>query len=349
MNTAPVAPLRYILTPTVKDEYDSDQAGYDAASDEPTMVKLSDENDKVSGLEHLYGHIINHRERPSTALGDVTGNEGFMDIVKSAANGVIETIRRFFKWLWSFFGSKAAAAEVKTRSLKNVARAKGVKDGEIKYPKNTLYIYSKTGRPEGNLNWLAPALQDLEHNTDKVEKYAKLIEDYCNKVKTELSGKGSYAPILSAFEQGVKDLFKPNGENLFTFGIPNNMRVSKEGKMTWEGVSVDRKRFQGATFQVNITQFNELVDKVNAVQAKLEQLTKDLTKLEDPMVRSLEAALHEAAGKGDNPEEQRLIKAGIDEIKRMARTAMQNIGNLETELYRAYLAVVDILQASVKE
>ena len=348
MNTAAVAPLRYILTPTVKEEYDADEAGYSAAADEPKMEKLSLENDQVSGLEHLYGYILNHRERPSINLGLVTGEEGFFDLIKDGVTSLIETVKKFFKWIWSFFGSKSAAAEVRSKSLQERVRDHGVKDEEIPYPKTVLTIYPKPGKLEGNINWLSDVLTSLGGNVDKVGKYIKLVEEYCTKTQAALKGDGDYTAVREALEKGVKELFKPDSNGKIAFG--RNERLSfdeKTGKISLNSIQEPNDRRKGAKFRTTQSQVDTLLTAAYAERKRLDELTKDITTLENPMVKALDDTLAQA--KAANEEEAAKLRKGNDIIKEVVRVAMNNINVMETELYREYLAVLDIFTACVRK
>ena len=85
MTPTPVKPAHFTVSPTVKEIYTEGEEEFIAAGEIPQMTLLSNENDSVTGLESIYGTILREHQR-KLPISSVTGNESFMESVKSGFN-----------------------------------------------------------------------------------------------------------------------------------------------------------------------------------------------------------------------------------------------------------------------
>lgn len=348
MNTQPVPPLRYILAPTLKEEYLADQAGYDAAMDEPVLAKLSTENDKVDGLESLYGYVINSRPRASV---DVTGNEGFIDTIKKGVGVVIQAIKDFFKWLWSFFGSKDKKVEVKQQTLKERLAKNGVVEGNIPYPKSAALIYPKgEGKFDNNINWLESCMASLSSAAEQTVQFAGLIKGFCEDV-SKMPSEGIGDRVVernNTLREKVREVFKADGEGAIKFirdkGIEFDM---KTGKFTMKPPAGDQ-RVKDATFIAHTTQVQTYLNHYDKIRKSLMDAYKASHALESTMINALNAILNKASKDAKDAGNQEL-NMGVNKVHEQIKTAMFNLHALEVGLYRCAEAVLELLDASIKK
>lgn len=349
MNTQPVTPLRFIFAPTLKEEYLADQAGYDAANDEPVMEKLSSENDKIDGLENLYGYVLNQRPRPAV---EVAGTEGFLDTIKKAASAVVQAIKDFFKWLWSFVGSKDKKVEQKQQSLKDRLTKNGTVDGNIPYPKSVALIYPKDeGKLDNNLNWLEGCMTDMITAAGQTEKFAGLIKDFCNQVNN-MPSEGIGERVVEgnkALREKVRGVFKADNESAIKFvkdkGLTFDINTGKFGMSTSPN---QQQRVKGATFIAHTEQLKTLLNHYDKIKASLMTVYKACHALEESMIGTMNKIIDKASKDAKDQGNQEMNQA-LNRVREQIRTAMFNIHALETGLYRCAEAVLDVIDASIKK
>ncbi|MNM24597.1 hypothetical protein D3C81_350300 [compost metagenome] len=349
MNTQPVPPLRYILAPTLKEEYLADQAGYDAAMDEPVMTKLSTENDKVDGLEGLYGYVLNSRPRTSV---NIDGNESFIDTIKKGVGVVIQAIKDFFKWLWSFFGSKSKKIEMKQQTLKERLSKNGAVDGNIPYPKSTILIYPRSeGKLDNNLNWLEACMTAMVSAATQTEQFASLIKTFCEEVP-KMPNEGIGERVVEKNKQlreKVREIFKADGKGAIKFIREKGIEFDiKTGKFTMKPPSGDQQRIKGATFITHTNQLQTLLGHYDKIKKSLMDVYKATHALETSMINSLNAILEKASKEAKDQGDSQMNLA-VNKVREQIKTAMFNINALEVGLCRCAEAVLEVLDASIKK
>lgn len=351
MNTNSVAPLRFVLTATVKEEYDAGQDGYDAIAKEPTLAKLSNENDQVGGLEGVYGYIINHRPRPASALTQVEGSEGFFSTLREGFDALVKMVKDFFQWLWSFASGKSAKTKSVAVSLEQKLKQKGMKDEEIPYGTGAYRIYPKDGKPDSNIAWMPGVMTHLGNEAERINRYSKLIEEYCKKVEHDLTSAGgkNHAAIREGFFKGSHDLLKPNDHGLVDFGRKGAFQYeSKTGKLVAApipGSSMDR--FKSATFRTSLHEVESLVTASLTLGKKIDGVLNNTATSETPIVQSLNRLL--SSTKGSTPDEERQLRAGADVIKEVIRVGFSNLQLLETSLVKAHSTAVNMIARCAKD
>lgn len=345
MNTHPVAPLRYVNSPTVYEEYEEDREGYDLVSDETTMVALSRENDKISGLESVYNYVLHRHQNRLTAS---TGTEGFIDSVKHGIGKLIQVVKDFFKWIWSFFGTKGKALKDKGDELEVALKANGVREDDIPYPKAAFYIFPKTPRLPSNVGWVSTVIGDIEGGIKTIERYSASVGNFCKELGRLIdhSKYTEFTTKQSAFYQEVKGLLGVNANQEATLVVKDDLVVGKNTvevtiNLTRELGVLSNDRVKNATFKTNVSQVRELLVKHNRLTESLKDMNTKVHSLENDFVTALMASLDV---KEASPEAQAVIK----EMKAVIRKAMASLKVMETEVYRSANAVYAVLEAAVK-
>lgn len=343
MNLNGVPTLRYVVAPTTKEIYDSDKASYDALDEIPTLDTLSNENDTVDGFESLYGYVLQRRQY--LPIDSVTGNEGFISFIKTTVKVLLVSIKNFFKWVWSFFGSKEKTTEIKSRTVGENLLKYGVNTGEIPYPKTTAFIYPTKTRPANNLNWLSASLTNMVKGVDKAQLYI----DKLNKFVTPTISPGKeFHELLSgkidAYQKEVNGLFGNSGKPVNFLSV-NDIRLSS-GRLTYEMNGQSTHLIKGATFQTTDTQVKTLYAEYSVFKSKLSVLTKSITGLERGMVKTVEFGLELVNAAGKEPAKS---KEALSKLRNTINTSMGNIKVLETALYRGSSSVLAIINNCVKK
>lgn len=349
MNTQPVPPLRYILAPTLKEEYLADQAGYDAVTDEPVMAKLSTENDKVDGLESLYGYVINSKPR---ATVEITGNEGFIDTIKKGVGVVIQAIKDFFKWLWSFFGSKDKKVEMKQESLKDKLAKHGASSDPIPYQRSVLIIYPKAeGKLDNNINWLEACMTDMASACDQVVQMAGQIKVFCEDV-SKMPNEGIGGRIVErnkALREKVRSIFKADNEGAIKFIRDKGLTFDlKTGKFEFRPPVDFAGRLKGATFTTHTNQLQSFLGHYDKIKKGLLDMYKAAHALEGSMINALNEILKKASKDSKDSGDKEMDQA-VRKVQEQIKTAMFNIHALETGLYRCADSVLDVLASAIKK
>lgn len=341
MNLQGTVPVRYITTPTLQEIYQEDSDSYDALSEEGAMIELSNENDRVKGTESLYGYILNNRKMPAPDWGEVTGNEGFMDTVKKKMGNFIQMVRDFFKWVWSFFGSKQKRAELRATKFKRDLKEGNVKDGDIKYPGSVIVIYPDNRKPDNNLSWMKKTNENISKGIDKTEGFISLLNDFLSKLKERLSGEDFLVQVtnsIKAFEDDRDKLLGLNDKKVGTLIAPNDIHTTN-GVIARGNRGLDRKLFKDATFKTSLSEIQTFEKEYSFLVDKLGTLTKNVAKVEAKIIETLNKVVAV----------QEKVKGAFDiMIRDTIRIAMVYIKVLEIFVFYANKAVGDIIAASIK-
>lgn len=343
MDAPQTHPLRYVVTPAVKELYEEDQEGYDALMEEPALEKLSNENDRVSGAESIYGHILNHR--PRVTVTSVTGNEGLISMAGSVIMKLIRSVKNFFKWIWSFFGSKEAINKTKSTLVQEKLGLHGAKDGEIPYNATTFTLYPKTGKPDNNLNWVSGVMTGMEKVIGTYEAHADNLHRFFTEMTQQLTGDettSKFNVVYADFKKKSAELFVAEGKTVENFLGARTLKA-EGGRYKLEVNYAKSAAFKGATFQVSTTQLRSLFEEYNKLDGKMKLLNEKQAKLEDTLVKALNKSLN--AAKDDHP----ALKKPIDYIKQEVRQCMVNMKMMTTALYQADWEILKLLSSCVKK
>jgi hypothetical protein len=343
MNSVNVIPLRHIVAPAVKELYEEDQEGYDAVADEPVMNALSNENDRVDGLEAIYGHILNHRPRVMTY--EVTGTEGLVSWIADSVKSFIQTVKKFFKWLWSFFSGKEAAVDVAKKQVKEKIAGYGAIDGPIKYPKDVLYLYPKQGKLDVNLSWLTTVMQTAEKNIAKADKYIDELQTLFKAIyaHTNKDGKAEdLKGVVDSFKKGFEDLFSKDGTGTTNFSGSATL-LNKGGTLSFVTGSDQPKFQEGATFFITTSQLKTLFDEYNSMDKKIREFSGKTYDLEKGTLVVLNRFIQVSG------QESPQLKAPLETIKAEVRRCMTNVKALHLEFMKLNKRTVDLLGLCTKK
>lgn len=322
MAPTPVKPLTFTVSPTVKEIYEEGEAEFIAAGEIPQMALLSNENDKVSGLESLYGIILreHHRKLP---VSSVTGNEGFMDTVREGFKKLIQAVKDFFKWMWGLVAGKEKAAENKLTKTEEALDKSGAKPGEIPYPKKAAYVYKKDGKPDNNLHWVKETLVDMVKVADKAIAYVKDASALMDAVTnaTETSAMARMVALPKELSSNIRSVFNLE-EHKPGFLLVGNDVILKEGRLSEDASDYDIKRFMGAKFITSTDELRTLLKGAKEVQKKTTELRKALFNMEETIVKNLQKAIV-VTGKTEG-DKQFAEKAGTA-VKEAVRDTMANL------------------------
>lgn len=332
---------RFINTPTLLEEYNEDQKGYDQVIDGDTVIELGNEYKAVSGNEEFYKVLLSSMTSP---VREVAGNEGFMETMKKGATSVIQAVKDFFKWLFSFFTSKKEIAERKTMNLTLQIEKHGVKEEEVSYPASYTNVYPKTGVTANNLAWMMPALDDIETAMKRVEKYVAVVESTCNTLVADITKtgvseeklKGSIVDFIKKSQEAldVKELNKPTE----FFGL-NDFQMDGSGKI--KELPDPPNTTKDPKFRTDQTQVLALLKKQQELVGSAYTMVETSTKLEKTFIKGLNSSLQ---GTKDKPQ----VKAAED-LQEIIRHVMANLKIMESCVFRAIFAASDILSATVKK
>jgi len=342
MNGQSVAPLRYIVTPTLKDISDQDREEFDAVEAQPLMVELSAENDQVSGTEKYYNYILHSQAVVAAEMGTVNGAEGIWSSIKNGVDKVIQMVKDFFKWIWSFFSAKEKKIDNKLREIDHRLKDKGIKTGEIHYPQTTYYIYPKTvsGKPAGDLGWVSETNSRIAKGITNSNTYATLLGEHLNLLERMAKAFNPVADMVKAtlaYQGKVREIFgKSATGDKATFITQDDFRFGI-GRIVYSPVNSSRRDFHAATFTTTVTTVEEIRKETVSNLALVKKMTVDLQKLEKEMVDTL-TFLKNAKS----------ITSGVHKVfSTVIRNSLDDIRTFENCLYRSLNTVGDLLKAAV--
>jgi len=338
MNGQSVAPLRFIVTPTLKDISDQDREEFDAIEQQPVMEELSAENDQVSGTERYYNYILHSHAVVAADLGSVSGTESILDSVKNGVKKVIQMVKDFFKWIWSFFSAKEKKIDNKLENIDHRLKDKGVKSGEITYPQKTYFIYPKPGKPAKDLGWVSETNKRVAKGITNVNSYAAKLTDLLNTMERMAKDRQPVGEITKAvvgFNGQVRDIFDARGRDKATFITTDDFRFGPT-KIQYNPSGNVRKDFHAATFTTTQTTVEEIRKETKANLVHLKTLTVDLQKLERTMVDTLTLL----SNSKDIPSSVHKVFSSV------IRNALEDIKGFEHVLYKALVTITDLCWAA---
>lgn len=335
-----VTPLRYIVTPTLKDISDQDREDFDAIAAQPLMAELSAENDQVSGTEKYYNYILHSQAVVAAELGSVSGSEGFFGSIKEGVKKLIQMVKDFFKWVWSLFSAKGQKIDQKLQSIDHELKDKGVKTGDIKYPRSTRFIYPKPGKPAKDLSWVSEANQRIAKGITNVGSYATLLTEHLGNLERMAKDHKPVGDMTGAtltYNGKIRSLFSTGGKEKGTFITTDDFRFGPI-RVTYSPTGNTQKDFEGATFTTSQSAVEDIRKDSLANLKQLKALTVDLAKLEKTMVDTL-TLLSNAKD----------VSSGVHKVfGSIIRNSLEDIRLFEYTLYKAVLTVADLCWATIK-
>jgi len=299
--TEQALPLRFVNTPTVKEIYEQEHEGEDLGLDDEDVEKLSDEYDRAGSEGYYHRVVFSYLKSQQRSLTDVTGNEGFGEWVKKTVTGFIESVKKFFAWLWSFFGGKKEQVERKAKALDERLKEHGAKTGDIPYAKTYIQAWGSPKPVPASLDWLGGVIDALGKAVGQVESHHTAFKAFVESVKSInykdgpfISDKKSKLDAeVTKYGNATKSAYGniPVGEWKEWVGI-GLISIGKDGKVT---VSVNNKILpQGdkqPTFKTNTTQVENLLKKFVIVLEKWDKLSKDQADLEQVVIKQFNNAM----------------------------------------------------------
>ncbi len=339
MSNEGVKPLRFVVSASLKDIYDEDMEGFDAVVDNAVMSKLSDENDAVSGTERFYNYILHNHPTAVTDFGSVSGSESLVDSLKKGIRALIQTVKDFFKWIWSFISGKEEKIDVKLKSVSHLLKDKGVKTGNIPYPNTAVFIYPKPGKPAGELGWVGDANKRIAKGISNAEAYAdeldKLLQKLVHLTKQRSPTK-EFTDTVIAFNGKVKDIFGLSGRDKGTFITTNDFSFGI-GRIDYHPSANRRSDFKGVTFVTSQTAVEVIHKDAEINLNSVKKLTLSLHKLEKDIVDTLTLVSNYSE-----------ITSNTHKVfSNVVRDGLSDIKTLSTVLHKAIMAVADICRASI--
>ena len=331
--------VRAINTPTVMEEYEQDQEGYNQMVDPETATQLSREYDRVTGNEALYRTLLSRIIVDDHSA--ITGNEGFFDTIKKGVSTIIQTVKDFFKWLWEFFTGKTVVWGHKVESLEEKLKKTGVPSGEIKYPAGWTGIYNQKTAPSSSLTWLGEALTDLKSGLGKVDAYVKALKKFGDSVGGLLGNDKASAldKEIEDLHTQIKNIFKATGSEPVKFFCNYTVKVTggsaevKPLTLSFDG----KKEFK---FKTDSNQIAGYMNTAKGISDEFIKHIKDSSSLEQGFIKALNKTLE--AAKAEDPN-----KTAPGKIQTVVRTAMGDIKRMETALQRAVNSALDVLGAAI--
>lgn len=346
MNPASAIPLRYVVAPAVAQLYEDDKEGFDAVTDEPVMAKLSNENDMVTGQESVYGYILNKHATTHVSLDSVDGSEGFFKSVKKGFTDLIKAVKDFFKWIWSFFGSKKKGIENRAEDIAKAIDKNGAKEGEIPYPKSVVGIYQKTGKLDNNIAWLSKSVDNTAKAIDKTIYYVDLVKGLVVITGEKLFKEGGEKEFLEVYDNFNKALAEKFGiKGKATNFLGTNDLVLNAGRFAMEFNPQAAAQAKDAKFHTTTAQLQTYIKDYDALMGKIDAMTTAIHSIEGGIVHALENKLIVAGALNkQNPTQ----KKAVEDLKKVVRATMGNIKVLQGSIYRAANAILDIIAAATK-
>lgn len=341
---------RFINTPTLLEEYNDDQKGYDQVIDGDTVIELHREYTAVQGNEEFYKVLLTNLVSPAPL--DVVGNEGFMDTLKKGATSVIQAVKDFFKWLFSFFTGKKEIANRKVIELELKLEKNGVIEDEINYPASYTNVYDKTGITANNLAWMPGALEDVAKAMARMGHYCQAVEKGVGNIETAALLAGSKVDpsmlkvLVEEFVEGtrkaleIKEINKP----VTFFGLCD-IQMDAQGKL--KELPDPPNTTKNPKFRTDLTQVRSLLGKQKLLTTNADTMLNNSVKLEKVFITALNKTLEKA--KGADETEGKAFTKTAEEVQELVRHVMANVKLLEMAVFRAIFASSDILSATVKK
>jgi len=341
-----VAPLRFVNTPTVMEVWEQSQTKEPELpeKDEDELSKEYDDKGDVTGTESFYRFIIQEaRVQPRR----VDGNEGFFETIGKGFNAFIENIKKFFKWIFSFFGNSSAQIERTTEKAEKAIEVKGVDKDPVPYPKDYTRIWDGSGNPGSDIGWVTKSLSKVnEVITKQLEPYLKEVQKYIDdvnhinvNVKDGMlsNAKEDMDKARSEHISAINKLFK---DGPFIGGVV--LDIADNGKLIGRANGKITKAKKGVTLKFQPTAAGNLaVLKAARASNKLSSdATKKITDMETNVVKGLNESIKFASSLDvKDSTGAKLVASGV---KSMVTTAMANLSFLQELIAKCIRAAATI-------
>lgn len=342
--------LRYVNTPTMKEVYEASNPEEELTESDGDVQELADEYDgktdgEVAGKEAYYQLMQRHLQHVTP---DVDGNEGIWASIKNGLSILIENIKKFFKWLFSFFTSKKRATDQATEKLTKLVKEVGVKEGDVAYPKDYPIIWNAAGKPGNDINWLNTKIGEVGKAINEVGKgYTKCLKEYVQKVNGLSISNGQLshgeADFKKAETEFVTNLEKVIKTGVFVGGV--TLSINPKGRLVAKATSGITKAVPGLKYKATTSGVNSALAAITHTNEDFGGFTTELTSLENVMIATLNKAMEVAKQlELDNPLASKKI---TDNVKHIVNTALANIKTLETIFFKSINAALSVANVAV--
>lgn len=178
MKMTTVGSRRFLETPTIMDSW-VDEFGDDVVDtvSEKDQEELQEEWNKTSGLESLYGMLV-ELTTPVQTISSITGNESNDGIISR----FIQWIKNFFKGIYNFFtgnsdggGSSSKGGDKKKEDVFKKIDSHFEEGKIVTVPKSYARFFEGHGKPKEDMRWVGEVV-------DKQIKFNKLFTSYIKEV-----------------------------------------------------------------------------------------------------------------------------------------------------------------------
>lgn len=340
--------LRYVNTPTVKEIWEAGNPDSGLVESDSDVQELADEYNgtgEVAGKEAYYQFLQRNLQEVTP---NVAGNEGLWETIKSGLSTMIENIKKFFKWLFSFFTSKKRATDQATEKLTKILKEVGVKEGDVQYPKDYPAIWNAPGKPGTDINWVNTNIAAVGKAINEVGKgYTKCLKDYVQKVNGLSIGNGQLSHGEEDFKKAetefVTNLGKVIKTGAFVGGV--TLSVNPKGRLVAKATPGITKAVPGLKYKATTSGVNAALSAITHANEDFGSFTTELTSLENVMVATLNKAMEVAKQlELDNPLASKKI---TDDVKQIVNTALANIKTLENIFFKAINSALSVANVAV--
>lgn len=328
-----VAPLRFVNTPTVMEVWEQSQAKEPELpeKEEEDLSKEYDDKGEVTGTEAFYRFIIQEaRVQPRR----VDGNEGFFEAIGKGFTNFIETVKKFFKWIFSFFGNSAAQVDRTTEKAEKAIEVKGVDKNPVPYTKDYTRIWDGSGNPGNDISWVNRALSKVnEVITKQLEPYLKEVQKYIDDVnhihstvKDGMLSNGKEELDKARLEHisAINKLFK---DGPFIGGVI--LDIADSGKLIGRanGKITKAKKGTKITFQPTAAGNLSVIKAARASNKLAKEATKKITDMENNVVKGLNESIKFSSSL--DVKDSTGAKLVATSVKSMTSIAMANLSFLQ--------------------
>ena len=351
--TDTVLARRFVNTPTVMELWEVEHAKEPQEVDDKEVDDLSDEYDNkgdVTGTESYYKWILSGIQEPHRDLKLWSGNEGLWSTVKSGLSSLIEGIKKFFKWVFGFFTSKQRIVDQTTEKLEKAIKIKGVKEGDIPYPKDYPLIWNAEGKPGNDIGWIKGKLTLIESSiNNEGKKYIEVLNNYISGLGTILGTHGQISQAKEKFDDAEKAFVSKLATAIKTgpFMACTTLEIGKNGKLIAKANPKITRAGKATTFKATVSGVEAILNAVQHTNDLYGDFTKKVSELETIFIDRCNQAIK--LGTDLEVEDETKAKAIADRIKQVLNVHMANIKLLQNLYFKAINAGLTVANASVKQ
>lgn len=343
-----VHPLRFVNTPTVKEIWEAENGKeVESESTDAEVQATSDEYDRVSGNEGFYQLFLKHSPKPMSSRDLYSGTESFWDEIKKGVNYVIDSVKKFFKWVYSFFTSKKELVERTKNKLSKVIDVKGVKEGDIAYPALTAAIWNANGKPGSSLSWMSAKITEVDKAISKAMEYKDATKVFVEEVGKAMAkhgqlhkSKADVDNLVANFSKKVATFF-PEGPFL---GL-TTVTINKDGKIILKrNGAISQKAVQGK-YRTDVSSAKTILKSIEHANEEFGVLTTENMKLETVLIKGLEQSLRTGTNFDNNDKPG--AKAVSEKVKSITNVYMANVKTLENVIHKSINAALGVVKSAI--